>query len=225
MRAIDRRPTRDLLAYGSRRGGLIGRGILERAIRSIVAARVATATVFATYALTVAFGIVMATTGNDLAVTQRDAVVGAAKSSAITSANRSGDHLQAALLDFGSNLGLGGVTSTVLGITVAGVYPVVAYRGWIGGIVVLDAEHQSRLGDLGEALYYLTTLLLQLIPYSIAGGVGVRLGVGAWRELRTPTATTWLGLPRDRLGDAMAAYVIIAPLFLIASLFEFLVRI
>lgn len=120
----------------------------------------------------------MATTGNEVAVAQRDAVVGAAKSSPITIANRSGDHLQAALLDLGSNLAFGGVTSTVLGVSVAGIFPVVAYRGWIGGIVVLDAEHQSRLGDPAAALYYLTTLLLQLIPYSIAGGVGVRLGVG-----------------------------------------------
>ena len=179
---------------------------------------------FATYVLTIAFGIAMATAGNDSAVAQRDAVVGAAKSSPITSANRSGEHVRAALLDFGSNLGLGGVTSTVLGISVAGVYPVVAYRGWIGGIVVLDAEHQSRLSDPGEALYYLTTLLLQLIPYSIAAGVGVRLGVGAWRQIRRPTPNTWFGLPRDRLGDALAAYLIIAPLFLVASLFEFLVR-
>ena len=221
---VDARSGRHLLVFRSRQGGLIGRAVLRRAVRSIVAARVATATVFATYVLTVAFGILMATTGNEMAVAQRDAIVGAAKSSSITSANRSGDHLRAALLDFGSNLGLGGVTSTVLGISVVGVYPVVAYRGWIGGVVVLDAEHQTRLGDPGEALYYLTTLLLQLIPYSIAGGVGVRLGVGAWRQIRAPTANTWLGLPRDRLGDALAAYLIIAPLFLMASLFEFLVR-
>jgi len=32
-------------------------------------------------------------------------------------------------------------------------------------------------------------------------------------------------LPRDRLVDALSGYIIIAPLFLVASLFEFLVRV
>ncbi|HEU5286851.1 MAG TPA: hypothetical protein VFV20_00465, partial [Candidatus Limnocylindria bacterium] len=60
----------------------------------------------------------------------------------------------------------------------------------------------------------------QLIPYSIAGGMGIYLGIGAWRELRRPT-DAWLGLPKDRLRDVAFAYVIIPPLFLVASLWEF----
>jgi hypothetical protein len=100
---------------------------------------VAIATVFVSYALSVIFGIVMATTGNADAVSERDAVVGAARTSGITTANRSGDHVRAALLDFSSNLVAGRLTSTAFGTSVIGVYPVVAYRGWIGGIVVLDA--------------------------------------------------------------------------------------
>jgi hypothetical protein len=207
-------------------GDLIATGLVRPAIRSVVAARLAIATVFVSYALSVIFGIVMATSGNADAIAQRDAVVGAAGSSAITIANRSGDHVRAALLDFSSNLVAGGLTSTAFGTSVVGLYPVVAYRGWIGGIVVLDGEHRSRLADPASALYYVVTLVLQLVPYSIAGGVGVRLGVGAWAQLRSKTATaTWLGLPTDRLRDALLAYVVIAPLFLIASLWEFLVRV
>jgi hypothetical protein len=200
-------------------------GFVRPAVRAVVAARLAIASVFISYAVSVIFGIVMATSGNAFAIAQRDAVVGAASSSAITTANRSGDHVRAALLDFSSNLVAGGLTSTAFGTSVVGLYPVVAYRGWIGGIVVLDGEHRSRLADPASAVYYLVTLVLQLIPYSIAGGVGVRLGVGAWAQLRSNTATaTWLGLPTDRLRDALLAYVVIAPLFLIASLWEFLVR-
>lgn len=207
-------------------GYLIATGLIRPAVRSVVAARLAIATVFVTYALSVIFGIVMATSGNADAIAQRDAVVGAARTSAITTANRSGDHIRAALLDFSSNLVAGGLTSTAFGTSVVGLYPVVAYRGWIGGIVVLDGEHRSRLADPASAIYYLVTLLLQLIPYSIAGGVGVRLGVGAWAQLRSKTATTtWLGLPTDLLRDALVAYVVIAPLFLIASLWEFLVQV
>ena len=207
-------------------GDLIATGLIRPAVRSIVAARLAIATVFVCYALSVVFGIVMATSGNADAIAQRDAVVGAARTSAITTANRSGDHVRAALLDFSSNLVAGGLTSTAFGTSVVGLSPVVAYRGWIGGIVVLDGEHRSRLADPASAVYYLVTLVLQLIPYSIAGGVGVRLGVGAWAQLRSKTATaTWLGLPTDRLRDALLAYVVITPLFLIASLWEFLVQV
>jgi len=207
-------------------GALIVTDLVRPALRSIVAARVAIATVFVSYALSGVFGIVMATSGNPDAIAQRDAVVGAARTSAITTTNRSGENVRAALLDFSSNLVVGGLTSTAFGTSVVGLYPVVAYRGWIGGIVVLDGEHRSRLADPASAVYYLVTLILQLIPYSIAGGVGVRLGVGAWAQLRAKTATaTWLGLPTDRLRDALLAYVVIAPLFLIASLWEFLVRV
>jgi hypothetical protein len=207
-------------------GDLIAIGLVRPAVRSVVAARLPIATVFVSYAPSVVFGIVMATSGNTFAIAQRDDVVGAARSSAITIANRSGDHARAALLDFGANLTAGGLSSTAIGISVVGLYPVVAYRGWIGGIVVLDGEHRSRLADPASAGYYLVTLILQLVRYSIAGGVGVRLGVGAWAQLRSKTATTtWLGLPTDLLRDALLAYVVIAPLFLIASLWEFLVRV
>ena len=138
-------------------------------------------------------------------------------------ADRRGDHLRAAGLDFASNLVLGGVTSTITGITVVGAYPIVAYRGWVGGIGSVDARHESRLGDLRRATYYLVTLVLQLIPHSIAGGMGVHLGVAAWSAVRKPVPNTWLGLPKDRLRDVALAYVVIVPLFLAASLWEFLV--
>ena len=184
-------------------------------------ARAAILTIGATYVLSVAIGIAMATGGNAFALERRDSIVGAAQSSDILIAERGGDHLRAALLDFGANLGLGAVTSTLIGISVVGAYPEVAYRGWVGGIVSADARHQSRLGDPGRAFYYLVTLVLQLIPYSIAGGMGVYLGVGAWRALRVHRDDLWLGLPKDRLRDVASAYAIVTPLFLVASTWEF----
>jgi hypothetical protein len=36
-----------------------------------------------------------------------------------------------------------------------------------------------------------------------------------------PRTDTWLGLPTDRLRDVALSYVLVAPLFLIASLWEF----
>lgn len=198
--------------------------LVRRSGLAIRRARHEITSVALTYAVAVAIGGAMATSGNGLAIERRDAIVGGAQSSDILVAYRSGDRLRAAALDFAANLVLGGASSTALGVSVVGAYPVVAYRGWVGGIVSVDTQHQSRLADPGEALYYLVTLVLQLIPYSIAGGVGVRLGIASWRAMRRPAGPTWLGLPRAELVDASLAYVLIAPLFLVASLWEFLVR-
>lgn len=196
--------------------------IMLASLRAIGRARMAILSVAVVYVLSVAVGIGMATVGNGYALDRRDAIVASAQSGDILVAYRNGDRLRAALLDFAANLGLGGVTSTVLGISVVGAYPVFAYRGWVGGIVSVDAQHRSRLAAPNSAFYYLVTLVLQLIPYSIAGGIGVRLGIGAWRDMRGWSRPSVLGLRTDRLRDAALAYVVIAPLFLLASLWEFL---
>jgi hypothetical protein len=196
--------------------------LVWRSFGAIRRARIAILTIAAAYGLSVLVGIGMVTSGNAFALERRDEIVGGAQSSAILEAYDSGDRLRAALLDFASNLVLGGATSTVAGVGLAVSYPIVAYRGWVGGIVSVDGSHRSRLADPGAAFYYIVALILQLIPYSLAGGMGVYLGVGAWRELRHPTRA-WLGLPIDRLRDVALAYVAIVPLFLIASLWEFLV--
>jgi hypothetical protein len=56
----------------------------------------------------------------------------------------------------------------------------------------------------------------------MAGGMGVYVGVGLWRELRRRPGRWALPLPRDRIADTGLAYAVIAPLFLVASLWEFL---
>jgi hypothetical protein len=195
---------------------------VRASLRAIRRARTAILSVGVVYVLSVAIGIGMASVGNEYALVRRDAVVAGAQSSDTLIAYRSGDRLRAALLDAAANLGLGGLTSTVLGISVVGAYPVFAYRGWVGGIVSVNAQHRSRLASPDTALYYVVTLVLQLIPYSIAGGVGVRLGIGAWRDVRGSSRPSVLGLRTDRLRDVALAYVVIVPLFLIAALWEFL---
>lgn len=196
--------------------------IVRASLSAIDRARVAILSVAVVYVLSVTIGIGMVSLGNTYALDRRDEIVADARSTDTLVAYRSGDRLRAALLDFAANLGLGGVTSSVLGISVVGAYPVFAYRGWVGGIVSVDAQHRSRLASPDTALYYLVTLVLQLIPYSIAGGVGVRLGIGAWRDMRGSSRPSMLGLRTDRLRDLALAYVVIVPLFLIAALWEFL---
>jgi hypothetical protein len=48
-----------------------------------------------------------------------------------------------------------GVADTAGGMGVVFSYPIIAYRGWIGGIVSVDNQHASRFSNLPEAAYYL----------------------------------------------------------------------
>lgn len=179
-------------------------------------------TIGVTYAVAVVVGIAMAHGGNTLALDRRDSIVASAQNSAILVADRQGQHVRAALLDFSANLFLGGITSTVTGLAVIGPYPMVAYRGWVGGIVSVNDRHESRLTNPRSAVYYLVTLILQLIPYTLAGGAGVALGVSAWRARTDATVPKWLTLPRAAVLDVARIYALVVPLFLIASLWEFL---
>jgi hypothetical protein len=181
-----------------------------------------------TYGLGAATGAIMAHTHSDFALSHRDHVVRNAQLSdpAAVALNRTLP-LRAAFFDFAGNLGRGAVPSTIMGLAVALPFPEAAYRGWVGGLVSVDGEHKSRLRHRHERNYYLGVLLLQLIPYSLAGGTGIRLGLavlmpkGRWGY---PASERWLGLPAEGVRDVGRIYTLIVPLFLVASLIEFLVR-
>ena len=157
---------------------------------------------------------------------ERDLVPRAQKGD-VLKAMQQGVPLRAAITDFGGNLVLGAAPSTVMGLGVIMPFPLVAFRGWVGGIVSVDGEHVSRLRDGRERLYYLGVLLLQLIPYTLAGGTGVRLGLafllpkGRW-GYGTPERS--LGLPAEGVRDVLRIYLLVVPLFLVASIVEFLAR-
>jgi hypothetical protein len=114
------------------------------------------------------------------------------------------------------------IPNTVAGLGIITSYPLVAYRGWIGGIVSVNDEHQSRLGQPSTAIYYIITLLLQLLPYSLAGGAGVQLGLVFYHQYSDRSVKKWLGIPKAALLDVVRIYLLIIPLFLVASLWEFL---
>jgi uncharacterized membrane protein SpoIIM required for sporulation len=189
-------------------------------------ARIPILTIAMTYFLALLVGMVMAHTGVALALDARDSIVGQAYSGSDATINalQNGQPLQAAVSDFGNNLLMGAVPSTVTGLGVIFPYPLAAYRGWVGGIVSVDGKHVSRLAQPGEAIYYLVTLLLQLIPYSLAGGAGVHLGLAYYRSHSRPQGPKWYQLPRPELLDVARIYLLVVPLFLVASLWEFLAR-
>lgn len=194
--------------------------------QALARARIGILTTAATYAASVAIGSIMVHTGNRFALDYRDQLVGQARQQDPASlALQQNRRVNAALLDFSRNLFLSAVPDTITGLAVILPYPLAAHRGWVGGIVSVDSSHESRLRDRNEAFYYLVTLILQLIPYTLAGGAGVTLGIANLRPPLYYRDGPWLiGLPREAILDVLRIYALIVPLFLIASLWEFLAR-
>ena len=153
-------------------------------IPSVNRARIPILTVALTYVFSVLLGIFMVDFHVQFALDYRDQLVNQAYngSNATINALQSGNRLPAALSDFSGNLFLGALPNTIAGVGIITAYPLAAYRGWIGGIVSVDQQHLSRLAQPSEAIYYLATLLLQLVPYSLAGGAGVMLGLSFYKN-------------------------------------------
>jgi Stage II sporulation protein M len=192
-------------------------------LRALVRARLPIATMALTYAVAVGVGFAMVQAGNVFALHQRDALVAGANASDPASlALQQGNPLLAAVLDFLRNLLLGAVPSTIGGLAIVIPYAVAIYRGWVGGIVSVDSAHHSRLATPSDAIYYLVTLIPQLIPYILAVGAGINLGLAYLRPRPCYAGSRWHGMPIEALRDVARIYVLIVPLFLIASLWEFL---
>lgn len=199
------------------------RSLGVKVIRALHRARMPILTVAVTYFVSVSLGILMVHAGNEWAIAYRDKIVSKAQSSPITIALDRNDRLRAAILDSIGNL-LGAVSNTLEGLGVIFPYPFIAYRGWIGGIVSIDSLHMSRLADSKEAAYYLITLILQLIPSILAGGAGVNIGLANFKPKTFYQGENWLGLSKEAIRDAFRIYLVVVPLFLLASLWEFFQR-
>jgi len=191
--------------------------------RVVTRARAAILSVALTYIASVAIALVLAQTGNGVALAQRNRIVGAAQTNDLSAlANNRGQPVRAALLDWSGNL-RGGVVDSVLGMGVAFVYPMVAYRGWVGGIVSVEHDGTSRLRKPLTATYYFLTLILQLTGYSLAAGAGVNLGVSLFRPRPFYQGRKWLWtFPQEAVLDVLRIYVLIVPVLGIASFWEFL---
>ena len=193
-------------------------------LRAVSRARLPILSIALTYAMFIVLGIVLVHVGSVSALAYRDKIVGDAhRDNPAALARIQGDSVRAALLDFGGNLTLGAMPKTVSGFSIVMPYPMVAYQGWIGGIVSVRGDHSSRLADLRPAVYYSVTLVLQVIPYSLAVGAGVNAGIAMFRPPPYYQGAKWLGLvPKESVRDVLRLYVLATPLFLVASFWEFL---
>lgn len=190
--------------------------------RALSRARFGILTISLTYLFSALTGVVMVHAGNHFALARRDRIVSRAQDSVILRELEKGLGFRAALLDFAANLGLGGITSTLAGRWAPAPYPIAMYRGWVGGIVSVDSAHRSRLGHRNQAMYYVLVMLLQLIPYSLAGGAGVNIGLASSRHAPWYSGERWWGVPVEAIRDTLRIYALVVPLFLLASLVEFL---
>lgn len=196
---------------------------LELILRAVRRARTAIFSLAAIYGLSVTAGIFMVHLGSRTALDYRDRLVARAyrKDGASILFQRK-HRITAAFRDACGNLALGAAPSTITGLTVVSPYLFAAYRGWVGGIVSVDGHHKSRLGAWRGGAYYLTTLILQLIPYSLAGGIGIHLGLSYFRNSLYYPGKKIGGYPVQAILDVVRVYCLVAPLSLIASLWEFL---
>jgi hypothetical protein len=179
-------------------------------------------TIFILYCVSCLVGIIMVHSGNLFALSQRDRIVGKANAHDKASINYiNGNKVKAALIDFSGNLFLGSVPQTVAGLSVVIPFMSVTYQGWVGGIVSVDGQHASRLDKSKTAMYYLIVLILQFIPYSLAIGSGVKLGVDTY-HLNKGKSLLQFKFSRPALKDILFIYLLVIPLFFLASCFEFL---
>jgi hypothetical protein len=199
------------------------RGLIQRVSEALGRARVPIAIVAVASICPLVVGAVLATSGNSFALSERDRIVGTAQGSEINAAYKQNDRVRAALLDFGGNVGAALVTS-VSGLAIVGPLPITAYRGWVGGLVSVDAQHVSRLRQPGPAFYYAVTVALQMIPYILTGGAGMYLGLVAWRRRNDASVRSRLTLriPGEAIRDVGWIWALALPIFLAGSLFEFL---
>ena len=162
--------------------------------------------------------------GNDFALSYRDKIVGKALSTDKASLNyQKGNNFSAALHDFAGNLLGGALPQTFMGLGIIVPYFTVSKHGWVGGIVSVNSEHKSRFINFKSAFYYFFVLLLQFIPYSLAIGAGIKLGVDFYHHNKIHGWLMWkYKFQKNNLIHLGYVYLIVIPLFFIASCFEFL---
>jgi len=197
---------------------------MKAILTAVSRARFFILTVAFAYGISILAGAFMVHGGNTFALDYRDRLVGdAARKDPAAIAGNEGNNFRAAILDFAGNLFLGAVPKTISGGAIIMPYPFILYQGWIGGIVSVRGDHTSRLNRLRPALYYLITLILQIIPYSMASGAGVNVGVALFKPPVYYRGEKWARIfPKESLRDVARIYALVVPLFLIASLWEFL---
>jgi len=198
--------------------------VVANITRAVSRARFAILTIAGAYAISIFVGIIMVHSGNTFALNYRDKLVGRAiKQDPAAVAKVHNDNLKAAILDFAGNLIIGSVPKVLMGMSVVMPYPFVAYQGWVGGIVSVRGDRSSRFDNFRSSVYYLLTLFLQILGYSLTIGAGVNVGISLFKPISDYRGKKLFSFfPKEALLDLIRIYALSIPIFLIGSLWEFL---
>ncbi len=195
---------------------------VDKAIRAVHRARRPILAVAVVHALAVVVGAAMVHAGNPSALAYRDGLVAQAHASdPVSITAQQGDDLRAAVIET-VRTQWACVSVGVTGLTVVTPFALAALRGWVGGVVSVNSSHVSRLVEPGQAVYYLSVVVLQLIPYAMAAGAGVNLGFTYFRRREEYQGARWLGYPKEAIWDFLRILVLIVPLVIVANFWEFL---
>jgi hypothetical protein len=191
---------------------------------ALIKCRIYVLTIFITYCISCFVGIIMVHNGNNFAVSYRDKIVGKAVATDKASINyQKGNNFTAALNDFKGNLFFGAIPQTFMGLGIVVPYFTVSKQGWIGGIVSVNSEHKSRFKNFKSTFYYFFVLLLQFIPYSLAIGSGIKFGIDFYINNKIHGWLIWkFKIQTSGLLDIGYIYLLVVPLFFLASCFEFM---
>jgi hypothetical protein len=198
--------------------------LTEHIRQSVLRCRIYVISIFSIYCFSCSIGILMSQRGNEAALDYRDKIVGKAIKSDFASLNyQKGNRFKAAMIDFSGNLCLSAIPQTLMGFGIVIPYFSAAFQGWVGGIVSVDSAHKSRFKSFRSTLYYFLVLLLQYIPYSLALGSGIKCGIDFYNDNKKNDWSVWkFRLQKTSLIDVGYVYLLVIPLFLIASCFEFI---
>jgi len=199
------------------------RNLFDLISSAVKRCRICVLTIFITYCISCLIGIIMSHNENRYALACRDKIVGHAMETDKASMNyQKGNTFSAAFIDFGENLFLGAIPQTLMGFGIVIPYFSTAVQGWIGGIVSIDSQHKSRFKNFKATFYYFFVLLLQFIPYSLSIGAGIKCGIDFYNANRMNSMMiSKYKVPKASLIDLGLIYILVVPLFFIASCFEF----
>jgi hypothetical protein len=199
--------------------------IRKEAVKTIEAVRKARTWILAVaivHGCAVAAGAALVHAGYVPALAYRDRLVGQARSAdPVSLAYQQGENLRASVVEAARTQWVC-IAVAVTGLTVVSPFVLAAYRGLVGGVVSVDDHHGSRLLHPDQAIYYLSVVILQIIPYALAGGAGVELGLTTFRRGGEYEGDRWLGYPKEAIWDMVRILVLIIPFVLVANLWEFL---
>jgi hypothetical protein len=190
--------------------------------RAIHRARLGVLLMGCAYAIGLIVGMVSVHLGHQRSLAFRDRIVSKAQaSSSILRYSSEGHPIAAAALDFGGNL-LGATLTAGAGWYAPAPFPLAIYRGWIGGIVSVDRNHRSRFRTMEGGFYYGLVVALQLVGYTLSGGAGVNLGIARTRPRPEYKGSRLLDVPVEAIRDAAYIFILVIPIFALASALEFL---